>query len=151
MCLKTGKVLGAELVLVVDRQDIPSETGPAVSLRYELCEDESLCPRANEIVSCSFYSVLQLHVESLFHLSPVTQTECHVCPKIQSILPSSILNFLGAVSPALNCGFVFSLRYRRRQAWSGSMLCLLQKVYDTFQFAETIFDGIQGYIGLHPS
>lgn len=82
MCLKTWKVLGVELVLVVDRQAIPSETGPAVSLGYELCEDGSFCPRANQIISFSFYSVLQLHIESLFHLHPVTQTECHVYPKI---------------------------------------------------------------------
>jgi len=44
MCLKTWKVLGVELVLVVDRQAIPSETGPAVSLGYELCVDGSFCP-----------------------------------------------------------------------------------------------------------
>jgi len=44
MCVKTWKVLGAELVLVVNRQDIPCETGPAVSLGYELCEDGSFCP-----------------------------------------------------------------------------------------------------------
>jgi len=111
MCLKTWKVLGVELVLVVDRQAISSETGLAVSLGYDLCEDGSFCPWANQIVSFSFYGVLQLLVESLFHLRPVTQTECHVCSKIQSVLPSSILNFLGALSPALNCGFVFSLHY----------------------------------------
>jgi hypothetical protein len=157
VCLKTWKVLGAELVLVMDRQDIPSETGPAVSLGYEMCEDRSLCPWANQIVSFSCYSVLQLlqcsavaH-ESLFHLSPVTQTKSHVCLKMLSIVPSTVLEFLGALSPALNCGFVTSLHYRRQQAWNRSILCLLQKVCNTFQFAEKIIDGIQLYIGLnHP-
>jgi hypothetical protein len=134
----------------MDRQDSPSETGPAVSLGYELCEDGSLSPLANQIVSFSCYSVLQLHVELLFHLSPVTQTESHVSPKMLSILPSSILKFLGALSLALNCGFVTSLHYRRQQAWNRSILCLLQKVCNTFQFVENIFDVIQGYVGLHP-
>jgi hypothetical protein len=66
-------------------------------------------------------------------------------------VPSSILEVLGALSPALNQGFVTSPHYRRQQAWNRSILCLLQKVCDTFQFAEKIFDGIQRYIGLHPT
>lgn len=94
MHLKTWRVLGAELVLVVDSQDIHSETGPAVSLGYELWEDGLFSPWANQIVFFSCYSVLQLHIQSLFHLSPVTQKECHIAPKHCQYCLYSYLNSL---------------------------------------------------------